>query len=66
MITVIPNSNTRQENSNHLDLNPFKVTALRYLHEALVKERYEAMTEIIHYAKEFGASESDVVQTLSS
>ncbi len=37
-----------------------RVTALSYLKEALVKERYEECAELIASAKDFGASTRDV------
>ncbi len=47
-----------------LDLTPLKVTALTYLREALVKEDYENMDELVRYARVFGADEQEVAQTL--
>ncbi len=35
--------------------NPVKLTALLYLKEALLEERYEECAEFIDIAKEFGA-----------
>jgi len=36
--------------------HPVKLTALLYLKEALLKERYEACPEIITVARDFGAT----------
>ncbi len=36
--------------------NPLKLTALVYLREALLGERYEECSEIINLAREFGAA----------
>ena len=40
--------------------HPFKLTALLYLKEALVRERYEACAEIIRLARQFGAAEYEI------
>ncbi len=40
--------------------HPLKLTALLYLKEALIKERYETCTEIIRYARWFGASDFEI------
>lgn len=40
--------------------DPVKVTALIYLREALLKEKYEDCAEIIATAKEFGAQDSEI------
>jgi hypothetical protein len=42
-----------------------RVTALSYLKEALVKERYEECAELIVAAKDFGASTRDVRVTIA-
>lgn len=43
--------------------DPVKLTALLYLREALLAERYEECAEFIAVAREFGAAEREV-QTL--
>lgn len=40
--------------------DPVKLTALIYLREALVAERYEECAEIIAIAKEFGALDAEI------
>ncbi len=40
--------------------HPVKLTALLYLKEALLKERYESCSEIVALAKEFGATSSEI------
>ena len=40
--------------------NPLRLTALLYLKDALVRERYEECSEIIRYAYLFGAREPDI------
>ena len=40
------------------------VTALIYLKEALTNERYEECAEFVRAAKRFGATQSDIKQTL--
>lgn len=44
--------------------SPLKLTALLYLKEALLKERYEHCPEIIAAAKEFGAEAYEVQDLL--
>ncbi|MBP9853959.1 MAG: hypothetical protein KBD53_03725 [Candidatus Omnitrophica bacterium] len=53
--------NTRpQPQTEGLDLSPLKITALIYVIEALVDEKYEEMRELIHFAREFGATDQEV------
>ena len=40
--------------------DPVKLTALIYLREALIAERYEDCAEIIAIAKEFGALDGEI------
>lgn len=40
--------------------DPVRLTALLYLKEALLQERYEECREIISVAYEFGAKENEV------
>ncbi|MBI3251858.1 MAG: hypothetical protein HYZ52_00865 [Candidatus Omnitrophica bacterium] len=44
--------------------HPVKLTALFYLKEALLRERYETCQEIIATAKEFGAAEFEIADLL--
>ncbi len=40
--------------------NPVQLTALLYLREALINQRYENCPEFVAVAKEFGASPADI------
>ncbi len=40
--------------------HPVRLTALLYLKEAILKERYEICAEVIALAQEFGATSSEV------
>ena len=40
--------------------DPVKLTALIYLREALIAERYEDCTDFIAIAKEFGAYDAEI------
>lgn len=40
--------------------HPVKVTALNYLREALLRERYEECAEFIKTAREFGATPFEI------
>ncbi|MCG3175705.1 MAG: hypothetical protein MOGMAGMI_00638 [Candidatus Omnitrophica bacterium] len=42
------------------DRHPVRVTALWYLKDALLKERYETCSEILSVAREFGATEGEI------
>ncbi len=44
--------------------HPVKLTALLYLKEALLKERYEDCAEIVSVAKEFGAVDQEISHLL--
>lgn len=44
--------------------DPVKLTALLYLREALLEERYEACAEFIAIAREFGAQPFEIDQLL--
>ena len=44
--------------------NPVKLTALLYLREGLLQERYEALPAIIAIAKEFGARDFEIQDLL--
>ena len=45
--------------------HPVKLTALDYLREALLKERYEEMKELVEIAKEFGADVWEIRKALT-
>ncbi len=47
-----------------VERHPVKLTALLYLKEALLKERYEVCTQTIAVAKEFGAADFEVQDLL--
>lgn len=49
-----------------LNLTPLKVTALAYLSEARNQEQYEQMTEIVRYAREFGATNQEIRAVLTA
>lgn len=44
--------------------DPVKLTALLYLKEAVLAERYEECPEFIRVAKEFGAKQEEVYELL--
>ena len=44
--------------------DPVKLTALLYLREALLRERYEQAAEFVAVAKEFGAKEREIEELL--
>ena len=57
MIKTMPaGEGKRTRKSSH----PLKITALWYLKEALVREKYEKCAEIVALAKEFGAADFEV------
>ena len=45
--------------------HPLKLTALLYLKDALLRERYEDCGDMIDIAREFGADKVDIGRTLS-
>ena len=45
--------------------HPVKLTALAYIREALVKEHYEAMKELVAIAQEFGADVWEIRKVLT-
>lgn len=47
-----------------LDRHPVKLTALLYLKEALLAERYEECLDVISTALEFGALRSEITALL--
>ena len=50
----------RPVTSSTANQDPVRLTALLYLKEALIEERYEECRDIITIAYEFGATENDV------
>ena len=54
--TMPPGEGKRTRKSGH----PLKTTALWYLKEVLVRERYEECADIVATAKEFGATELEI------
>ena len=54
----------RRRSFRFIRKNPVKLTALLYLREALLFERYEVCAEIIKIAKEFGAAEIEIQNLL--
>ena len=44
--------------------NPVKLTALLYLKEALLKERYEQCPEFVAVAREFGAQNHEIEELI--
>ena len=50
----------RPQTSGRTSRDPVRLTALLYLKEALLEERYEDCRDIISIAYEFGASENDI------
>ena len=46
--------------------DPVKLTALLYLREALLEERYEECGEFIAIAREFGALEKEILALLEN
>ncbi len=58
MINVIKNPGFAKRNAGAK--HPVKLTALLYLKEALLKERYEDCAELIHVAQDFGAADYEI------
>ena len=54
------NATLRRPVGGRSNRDPVRVTALVYLKEALLQERYEECREIISVAYEFGATENEV------
>lgn len=59
-------NNALQQTTGALDLSALKLTALTYLAEARVQEDYEQMTDIVLYAKEFGATDREIDAVLGA
>ena len=58
--TMLNAGGQRTRKSRH----PLKLTALLYLKEALIRERYEKCAEIVALAQEFGAAPFEVQDLL--
>lgn len=54
----------RQQRSLRVNKNPLKFSALLYLKEALLEERYEECEEIIEAALELGANSVEIQNVL--
>ncbi|MGE0268941.1 MAG: hypothetical protein AB7S78_10865 [Candidatus Omnitrophota bacterium] len=59
-------TNAHQQTTSGIDLNPLKLTALLYLAETRARENYELMGEIVHYAREFGATNQEIRAVLAA
>ena len=55
MLTANRTNEIRRRNEALTEAHPVKLTALQYICEALIDERYEEMEELVGIAKEFGA-----------
>lgn len=55
-----------EKKRNNRNLHPIKVTALVYLREVLLAEKYEECSEIIKIGREFGATNREVHKVLNS
>jgi hypothetical protein len=58
------NATLKRPVGGRLNRNPVRLTALLYLKEALLAERYEECRDIIAVAYEFGAAENEVYNLL--
>ncbi len=56
--------NARQPTLLRVKKDPVKLTALLYLREAILAERYEECAEFIQVAKEFGAKDREIDELL--
>ena len=56
--------NPGEQKRVRLSRHPVKLTALLYLREALLREKYELCSEVIATAKEFGALPFEVQDLL--
>ena len=54
------NPNTQTNHSFKSLEHPIKATALRYIREMILVERYEDLPEMLAIAREFGASEWEI------
>lgn len=57
---------TTRVNTGDVNLTPLKVTALTYLREARINEEYETMSELVRYAREFGADRREIADALAA
>ena len=58
MLKTMENAEPRKR--SQIDKHPVKLTALLYLKESLLNERYENCSDIIAVAKEFGAASFEI------
>ena len=61
MIRTMKNAGNKRTFESH---HPLKITALWYLKEALIRERYEQCADIVATAKEFGAADFEIQDLL--
>ncbi|MBI3318803.1 MAG: hypothetical protein HYZ90_06675 [Candidatus Omnitrophica bacterium] len=64
MTKVTPNARPPTLTLLTVKKNPVKLTALLYLKEALLSQRYEECPLFIRVAKEFGAKEREIEELL--
>ena len=57
---MLETMNVSQAKRRPVMKHPIKLTALLYLKEALVKQKYEICGEVIAIAKEYGAADFEV------
>ena len=57
MIKTMPQGEGKRTRKS---VHPLKLTALWYLKETLVRERYEECADIVATAKEFGATDLEI------
>ena len=62
MIKVMPSKG--EHGRAPVSRHPVKLTALLYLKEALIKERYEVCAELVATAREFGAADFEIAYLL--
>jgi hypothetical protein len=62
MLKIMKNSGRLTRSA--LYRHPVKLTALLYLKEALLKERYEICESMVSIAKEFGAAQFEIADLL--
>ncbi len=65
---MVPQAEARRRDGGFLraNLDPVKLTALLYLKEALLAERYEECAEFVSTAREFGAQEREIQSILEN
>lgn len=65
---MVPETEVQRIKGGFLRANkdPVKLTALLYLREALLAERYEECAEFVQTAREFGALEKEIQSILEN